>query len=115
MVPTELGKVPSWRDTDYLQFYFALSGLSAPGAAWYGEQLAQPTYSTILADADRQGLSNEERWPAYRVFTEIAVAKLGQARALAGRSRSSGRGLLLQLVDVQESLGCGPRRCLPTR
>lgn len=107
MVPTELGKVRGWKDTDYLQFYFAwLGGLTASGSAWYCEQLADPTYASILAAADRRELSNQERWPAYKVFAEIAVAKVAQARRRRDALRSEGSTMLLQLVDVEESLGC---------
>lgn len=107
MVPTELGKVPGWGDTQYLLFYFAwLAGLSAAGAAWLQEQLIEPVYAPILALANDRSLTNEERWPHYRVFTEIAIAKLALAEARPDGKRTDGSSLLLQLIDVHQSLGC---------
>jgi hypothetical protein len=107
MAPTELGKVPGWSDLDYLGFYFAwMSGLSEEGAVWYFEQLRDPSYAEVFAPAADRTLTNPERWPAYRAFTEIAIAKVDQARSNPSRVRSTGCRVLVQLVDVAESLGC---------
>ena len=107
MAPTELGKVEGWSDLDYLGFYFAwMSGLSEEGAVWYFDQLRDPSYAEVFAPAADRTLSNPERWPAYRAFTEIAIAKVDQARTSADRVRSPGCRVLVQLVDVDESLGC---------
>jgi hypothetical protein len=107
MVPTELRKVRGWGDTHYLLFYFAwLAGLSAEGTSWLQEQLAEPVYEPTLAKANDRSLTNEERWPHYRVFTEIALAKLALAEARPRGKRTDGSSLLLQLIDVHQSLGC---------
>lgn len=107
MAPTELGHVKDWSDLDYLGFYFAwMSGLSAEGAVWYFEQLRDPSYAEVFAPAADRTLSNDQRWPAYRAFTEIAIAKIDQARTSADRVRSPGCRVLVQLVDVELSLGC---------
>jgi hypothetical protein len=107
MAPTELGKVEWWSDLDYLGFYFAwMSGLSEEGAVWYFEQLRDPSYAEVFAPAADRTLTNPERWPAYRAFTEIAIAKVDQARTNPNRVRSPGCRVLVQLVDVGESLGC---------
>ncbi len=107
MAPTELGHVEGWSDLDYLGFYFAwLSGLSEEGAVWYFDQLRDPSYAEVFAPAADRTLTNTERWPAYRAFTEIAIAKVDQARNSPDRVRSPGCRVLVQLVDVDESLGC---------
>ena len=111
MVPTELGWVKPWLDSDYLIFYFSwLSGLSAEGARWVAAQLAEPVYEPILRVTDDRSRSNEERWPSYRVFTEILLANLALAEARPGGKRSDGATVLLQLIDVDESLGCRAER-----
>jgi hypothetical protein len=107
MVPTELGKVTGWKDTHYLQFYFAwLAGLSPSGAVLYAEGLTDPAYEKILAAADDRSLPNEARWPAYKIFVEIAIAKLADVERRTGAKHDDGATILLQLNDVGESLGC---------
>lgn len=111
MLPTELGKVPSWTDSDYLLFYFAwLAGLSRAGAWWLEQRLAESVYAPILAVANDRSLENAQRWPHYRAFTEIALTSLALAEALPNGKRRDGSEFLLQLVDVQESLGCRAER-----
>lgn len=106
MVPTELGHVEGWDDLDYLGFYFAwMSGLSQAGTSWYFDQLRDSSYAQVFAPARDRALPNVERWPAYRAFTEIAIAKVDQARSDLSRVRSPGCRVLVQLVDVGESLG----------
>ncbi len=83
-----------------------MSGLSEEGAVWYFEQLRDPSYTEVFAPAADRTLTNPERWPAYRAFTEIAIAKVDQARSNPSRVRSTGCRVLVQLVDVAESLGC---------
>ena len=107
MLPTELGTVPGWCDSDYLLFCFAwLSGLSASGSEWLMAQLSDPVYEPIVALANDRRQPNEVRWPHYRVFAEVALAKLALAESRKGGKRADGAEFLLQLIDTQESLGC---------
>jgi hypothetical protein len=108
MLPTELGKVPSWHDSDSLVFYFAwLSGLSASGASWLQMRLAEPVYEPILRVAnDRRTRDNDMRWPSYRAFTEILIANVAVAESRTAGKRGEGARILLQLVDTGRSLGC---------
>lgn len=108
MVPTDLGKVPRWTDTDYLIFYFAwLAGLNAAGASTFAASFNDPVYTGILHQAnDRSVSDNEKRWPAYQVFTEIAIAKLRLVESLPHTRSGDGAQVLIQLVDVEQSLGC---------
>jgi hypothetical protein len=107
MVPTELGNVPGWTDTNYIEFYFAWCfGLDQEAASEYATQLSGPSYASIRSTADARALSNVERWPAYREFAELATALIGEARSsLRSASRECCR-YLLQVIDVDESLGC---------
>jgi hypothetical protein len=53
MVPTELGAVPQWTDSRYLEFYFAwCAGLTGQAAAAYSLALASPELASIRAEAD---------------------------------------------------------------
>lgn len=107
MLPTELGKVPDWADSDYLLFYFSwLSGLSYAGAQWLETEFADPTYASILAIANNRALTNEERWPSYKAFVEIALTKIELAEARSDGKRAEGSEIMLQLIDVEFSLGC---------
>lgn len=107
MLPTELGPVKGWGDSDYILFYFCwLSGLSPAGAAWIEKRLAEPAYQPILAAANDRKKPNDERWPPYRLFVEIVLGNLPLAEAQPNGKRSDGCSLLLQLVDVGYSLGC---------
>jgi len=107
MLPTELGKVPGWADSHYMLFYLCwLSGLSRSGTAWVENELEDPVYQPILAVANDRKKSNEERWPSYRAFIEILLTKLALVEARPGAKHSDGCELLLQLIDVDYSLGC---------
>lgn len=107
MLPTELGKVGSWRDSDYLLFYFAwAAGLSVEGVGWLETRMADPVYAQIIASADDRTVSNPERWPYYRLMVELMLTNLALAESRQGAKRSEGSGRLLQLVDTAESLGC---------
>jgi hypothetical protein len=114
MLPAELGPVPNWHDSDYMIFYFSwLSGLSVSGTQWLVGELADPAYAQVIAAANEFGKStgdfekaNEERWPYYRTFIEIALTKLALAEGRPGGKRSDGSSVLLQLVDCEFSLGC---------
>jgi hypothetical protein len=107
MVPSDLGHVPSWKDCDYLVFYFAwMSGLSAEGASRLDRELNKPQYQTLRVRADNRTADNEIRWPSYEAFTEVALAKLLVIEASPGTVQAGGARILLQLVDVGESLGC---------
>jgi hypothetical protein len=117
MVPTEIGKVRwpdghSWRDTDYMTFYFAYaSGLSGEAAEKLMAGLAVAEYEAILRTAnDRENLNNEERWPSYRAFTQIALGMVaGLLRSPKAQSYPAFESML-QLVDVDLSLGCQSER-----
>lgn len=107
MLPTELGPVPGWADSHYLLFYFSwLSGLSPSGAEWLETEMAEPVYAPILGTANDRKRTNEERWPSYRAFVEVALAKVALAEAREDGKRADGSEILLQLVDVEFSLGC---------
>jgi len=111
MAPTELGKVAGWGDTDYLLFYFAwLAGLTEAGAAMLATELASDAYREILKAANARDRTNTERWPAYETFAHIMISELAQLERRPGAKGSEGSGLLLQLVDVQDSLGCRAER-----
>ena len=117
MLPTELGHVKGWLDSDYILFYFCwLAGLSASGAAWVERQLKEPVYEETLRLANRtkrddgSRIPNEERWPYYKVFVEVTLANLSLAEALPDGNRAEGSKLMLQLVDVERSLGCQAER-----
>ena len=107
MLPTELGKVPGWKDSHYIAFYFCwLSGLSRSGTAWVEKELEDEVHRSTLEAANDRTRPNEERWPAYRTFVEILVAKLAIAEARPGAVHSKGCECLMQLIDVDYSLGC---------
>jgi hypothetical protein len=113
MLPTELKHVHGWLDSDYILFYFCwLSGLSVSGTAWVERQLQEPQYAAILATANRatredgKPVPNGERWPAYRVFVEVVMSNLALAEAQKKGKRADGCRFMLQLVDVEYSLGC---------
>jgi hypothetical protein len=107
MLPTELGHVPNWSDSQYILFYFSwLSGLTPAGTTWLEQQLEDPAYAGIITAADEFEKPNEERWPYYRTFVEITLTKLALAESRPGGKRSDGCEVLLQLVDVEYSLGC---------
>ena len=111
MVPTDLGKVPGWEDTDYLNFYFAwASGLNAEGTSAYVASFDDPVYADVLRQANDRSLSNEERWPAYKFFAEAAISKIQSVESLPDMRGDDGAAILLQLVDVEESLGCRAER-----
>jgi hypothetical protein len=107
MVPTELGAVPEWRDSHYLEFGFAwCAGLTGQAAEAYSQALASPELASIRAEADARERTNAERWPAYAQFAKAATVEAALARrALGADARPSSR-FLLQLVDVGYSLGC---------
>ncbi|MDP9224402.1 MAG: hypothetical protein M3P18_11230 [Actinomycetota bacterium] len=107
MLPTELGKVPGWRDSDYLLYYFSwLAGLTPIGTAWLEGRMADSVYAPIRAIADDRERPNDERWPQYRAFAELMLTNLAVAESRADGKRAAGADILLQLIDTQESLGC---------
>lgn len=107
MVPTELGAVPDWSDSDYLEFYFAwCSGLTGPAAAAYSQTLANPELASIRAEADDRERTNDERWPAYCQFAKAATIEAALARRALGADARQGTRYLLQLIDTGYSLGC---------
>ena len=107
MLPTELGKVRGWADSDYLLFCFAwLGGLSASATRWLESQLSEPIYAPIRRAADDRSRSNDERWPHYRLLAEALLTNLALAEARPDGKRADGSQFLLQLVDTGQSLGC---------
>lgn len=111
MVPTDLGKVPGWKDTDYLQFYFAwLGGLNAAGAQHFTRSFADDQYSHIFHGANDRTQTNEQRWPWYQLFTEVALTKLRLTESRPNTHTGEESQTLLQLIDVNESLGCRAER-----
>jgi hypothetical protein len=111
MVPTDLEKVPSWDDTDYLIFYFAWSaGLNADGAERFARSFNEDQYTPILTAANNRKLTNDQRWPAYQLFTEVAVTKLRLTESNQDTRAGDEAHTLLQLIDVGESLGCRAER-----
>jgi hypothetical protein len=111
MVPTDLEKVPGWKDTDYLIFYFAWSaGLNADGAQRFAQSFHEDQYLPILASANNRDLTNDQRWPAYQLFSEVALTKLRLAESNPNTRVGDEAHTLLQLIDVEESLGCRAER-----
>jgi hypothetical protein len=111
MVPTELGKVPSWKDTDYLMFYFAwMAGLNSEGAERFCRSMDDPFYSSMKETANRRGVPNDQRWPSYRLITEVLISKLQMVESLDGIRAGESVNTLIQLVDVDKSLGCQAER-----
>jgi hypothetical protein len=108
MVPTELGRVPEWKDSDYLLFYFCwLAGLSGPGAAEVYDQLHQPVYEPILAVADDRTIAdNEQRWPHYEAVARVMLSMIAVAETRSSGKRADGASLMLHLIDTDYSLGC---------
>jgi hypothetical protein len=111
MIPTEIGSMTfagggSWTDTDYLEFYLAYAaGLSIAATKKMEKSFATPDYASLLSLANDRDRTNDERWPAYRVFTEVALAKL-QGLLRTGGAEYEPFSVMLQLVDVEMSLGC---------
>ena len=107
MMPTELGAVPEWSDSDYLEFYVAwCAGLTGPASADFSQALADPELATIRAMADARDRTNDERWPAYLQFAKAATVEAALARRALGAGARPGSRYLLQLVDTGYSLGC---------
>ncbi len=107
MVPTELGKVPGWKDSHYLIFYFSwLSGLSAEATAWVEGRIADPVLAPTLVIADDRNRPNAERWPHYEQFVNVLLTHLTVAAARRRGRVGDPSTTMLQLIDVQESLGC---------
>jgi hypothetical protein len=107
MVPTELGTVPQWRDSHYLEFYFAwCAGLTGAAAEAYSQALASPELASIRTGADARDRTNAERWPAYAQFAKAATVEAALARRLLGSAARPPSRYLLQLIDVGYSLGC---------
>ena len=107
MVPTELGNVPGWTDTNYIEFYFGWClGLDKATATEYSRMLAAPVYASIRLQADARGIPNEQRWPAYQAFAEAATSLVAELDAKGRTAEHDACRYLLQLVDVSESLGC---------
>jgi hypothetical protein len=107
MVPTELGNVPQWADSHYLEFYFAwCAGLTGQAAAAYSQALASPELASIRADADARDRTNADRWPAYAQFAKAATVEAALSRRALGAAARPRSRYLLQLIDVGYSLGC---------
>ena len=103
----ELGAVPDWSDSDYLEFYAAwCAGLTGPASADFSQALADPELATIRAMADARDRTNAERWPAYLQFAKAATVEAALARRALGGGARPGSRYLLQLVDTGYSLGC---------
>jgi hypothetical protein len=111
MLPTEIGELRfaggrPWADTDYLEFYFAYAaGLSISASERMEETLSASDYSAVLDLANDRSRTNDDRWPAYRAFTEVILAKL-QDLLRTGGAAYEPFSAMLQLVDVALSLGC---------
>jgi hypothetical protein len=111
MLPTEIGSMTfasgrSWADTDYLEFYFAYAaGLSVAATEKMENSFATPDYASLLGLANDRNRTNDERWPAYRAFTEVTLAKV-QGLLRIGGAEYEPFPVMLQLVDVEISLGC---------
>jgi len=111
MLPVELGSVQGWKDSDYLLFYFSwLAGLTETATVWLVDELATPAYGEIINLTDDRTLSNEERWPHYRLYTEALLTKIAVAESRPCGKRADGADLMLQLIDVEWSLGCRAER-----
>jgi hypothetical protein len=111
MVPTELGKVPSWKDTDYLTFYFAwMAGLNSVGTEQLCRSLDDPFYSPMKEIANTRGIPNDRRWESYRLFTEVLISKLQTVESRDSTRAGESVNTLIQLVDVDKSLGCQAER-----
>lgn len=111
MVPTDLGKVPEWKDTHYLLFYFSwLAGLNGAGAERFTRSFEEDQYTDILSSTNNRKLTNEQRWPWYQLFAEIALTKLRLVESLPNTRTGEEADVLLQLIDVDESLGCRAER-----
>jgi hypothetical protein len=107
MVPTELGAVPEWSDSQYLEFYVAwCAGLTAPAAEAFTRALAGAELAGIRAEADDRGRTNAERWPAYAQFAKAATVEAALIRRALGDDARPASRHLLQLVDTGYSLGC---------
>lgn len=107
MLPTELGKISGWEDSDYIAFYCAwLTGLSAEATSWIEGRLADPLVADIASKADDRTKSNEERWPYYALLVEVLLTNLAVVEHRRGARVQDACITLLQLVDTTESLGC---------
>lgn len=107
MIPTELGAVPGWSDSDYLQFYFAYAcGLSDTAAQSLDLAASKLLPSASLDLANNRALTNVERWPYYEALTRGILEALDE---ILSKSKSVGHApfnVLLQLADTDWSLGC---------
>ena len=107
MVPTELGKVPGWTDTDFLTFYFAYAaGLAADACVAFEEGARTCIPSDVRTIADNRNLSNDERWPDYLRVVEMLLGQLDRVRTAAEAVEHPPLQVMLQLVDTGYSLGC---------
>lgn len=105
--------MPGWKDTDFLTFYFARSaGLNAAGAERFALSFCEEQYRPILASANNRDLTNDQRWPAYQLFSEVALTKLRLAQSHPNTRVGDEAHTLVQLIDVEESLGCRAERLL---
>jgi hypothetical protein len=107
MVPTELGHVAGWTDFSYLQFYFCwMAGLGRDGARRVERDVDRDDVKKALTVANDRHLFNDARWPAYQFVTDELLTGIDSVLAAEGMRDNSGCSVLLQVLDVDQSLGC---------
>jgi hypothetical protein len=107
LIPTELGRVVGWSDTDYLQFYFAYArGLAAGQARQFDADITARLMPDVRGVANNRALTNDERWPDYREATELMLGALDELDRDPNADRFPQLPVLFQLVDPGWSLGC---------
>lgn len=104
ILPSELGKVKGWSQSDYLLFWFhTIAGLKPQDTQIVSDHM-QP-YLTLPGFTDKT-LPPEQRWQDYERFTNEYVRALREVAQQQGRSlRPSNIQAMLMILDGEMSLG----------
>lgn len=102
VLTTEMGYIKDWTDSDYMQFWsYILGGVDVDDAEGIDDVFLDAGWEETLKAMNTRGVDNELRWPPYKRFTSALAEEVVDAQTIRDPME-----YVLQLVDVQMSLGC---------
>lgn len=104
VLPSDLGKVRGWSQSDYLLFWFhTIVGLEAERAAWVSERMSPALKYPGFVD---KTLPVDEKWRDYAQFTQDYVSGLEELSDTHGRDlQPNNMQAMLMILDGSMSLG----------
>jgi hypothetical protein len=105
ILPSDLGKVKGWAQSDYLLFWFhTIIGLKVKQSRIISNKLSPLLSDPCFSDAT---MSTEDRWEGYEWFTTLYISYLREFIDRYGRDlKPNNIQAMIMILDGEMSLGC---------